>query len=82
MPSFLFTLKKAECLLQEQQLTGHSGSQIPVVQSAGAGGSSRLPGRHVGQGMTALTYSALTYSRVGFILGVGKCSEVFVVDGK
>lgn len=37
VPSFLFTLKKTECLFQEQQFSGHLGSQALVVDLAGAG---------------------------------------------
>lgn len=75
VPSSLFTLKEAECLFQEEQLTGHSSSLTPMARPAGAGGSSRLPGRHPGQG-TVYTYLFQSW----FILSVGKCSEVFVAD--
>lgn len=34
------------------------------------------------EGVLAKARSMLLYSKVGFILDVGKCSRVFIVDGK
>lgn len=82
VPSSLFTLKKAECLLQELQLSGHSDSQSPVVRWAGGAGSRRLPRAGFQEGMLAKAGSAFLYSKLGLILDVGKCSKVYVIDAK
>lgn len=75
--SSLFMLKKAACLLQEQQLGGHLVPTLPWWDGLGAVGAVRFQ-----EGTLAKAWSARLYSKVGFILDVGKCSQVFVVGGK
>lgn len=81
MPSFLFTLKKTECLFQEQQFSGHLGSQAPVVDLAGGGGGVGGSSRPARPGCTlAMAQSTLFYSKVEFFLNVGKCSQLLLME--
>lgn len=80
VPSSLFTLKKTERLLQEQRLGGH---WVPTPEGrAGGGGSGMFPRTGFREGTLAEARSPRFYSKVGFILDVGKCSRVFVVGEK
>lgn len=73
VPSFLFTLKKAECLFGEQELNGGMGWGWWEQQAS----KSKLPGRHIGN-----VWSTLLYSKLGFILDVEKCFQIFVASEK